>query len=182
MNKFCIDLNLDIPVLIDPIDEDQIKNIGSKIVHKKVSVDTINPELIKLFTSKGLLLTFVESFHLSKNSYLPIHEDGYNYTDVLKMNWVFGGKDSTMNWYEPTKEPVWKKTVIGVDYKSYDTDNVRLIHSQVVGRPSLVQVGIPHNSTTVDERLCISIVPLHIDDGSFVTFQQGIDLFTDYIK
>jgi hypothetical protein len=180
MHDFCIDLNLEIPLLVD---HRLVTTTGLMKQHKRVSIDIINPDLIKLFYSKGLLLTFVESFYTPKITRSPIHEDGEENNDVLKLNWVYGGEGSTMNWYEPIENPVWKKTVLGGDYKFYDPDKVRLIHSQAVGKPSLLQVGIPHNVTTGDaNRFCVSIVPFDISSKKYITFNQGIELFKEYIN
>ena len=180
MHNLCIDLNLEIPLLVDP---SLVTTTGLMKQHKRVSIDSINPDLIKLFHSKGLSLTFAESFYTPKITISTIHEDGEENNDVLKINWVYGGEGSTMNWYEPIEEPVWKKTVIGVDYKFYSPDKVRLIHSQAVGRPSLLQVGIPHNVTTGDaNRFCVSVLPFDMSTNGYITFEQGTELFKEYIN
>jgi hypothetical protein len=177
MNNFCIDLNLDIPIFNTPID---VSNYNGP---RHSRANNLSSDIYALFDNLNLAINLAETFYIPKFDRLKIHEDGGEKPDVLKINWVLGGENSLMNWYTPTKEPVWEKTILGIPYKYYRIDQVKLIHSQAVGYPSLLQVGCPHNVvTTTHSRFCLSIVPMFKDSKQLLTFEQGKEIFKNFIK
>jgi hypothetical protein len=104
--------------------------------------------------------------------------------DFAKMNWVFGGKDSTMNWYEPIVSDKPVETTLGNrNYIYYNTNEVnhKLSHTIGIDRPSVVQVGVPHNSTNYFEhRYCVSLVFFRIAKGlPRLSMSESHDVFSD---
>ena len=82
-----------------------------------------------------------------------------------------------MHWYKLKVELVTdvKINSIGKPYYVYTRNQVKREHSQVVGKPSLVQVGVPHNiSTGEEDRLCISLVIFK--DDARLSMQQAMEL------
>jgi hypothetical protein len=178
--KYYFDIDLDIPVLKPDINLASIKDY-----HNKFTVlEFVNPEIVKFFKQRNLiLLPHIEIFSSEPNYTGPIHVD-VGHGDFAKMNWVFGGKDSTMNWYEPIVFD--KPTEITLDnreYIYYDTTEVKHMHSQIIGidRPSVVQVGLPHNSTNYSEhRYCVSLVFFRIAKGlPRLSMSESYDIFSD---
>jgi hypothetical protein len=178
--KYYFDIDLDIPVLNPDINLASIKDY-----HNKFTVlEYVNPELVKFFKQRNLvLLPYIEIFSSELNYIGPIHVD-VGHGDFAKMNWVFGGKDSTMNWYEPIVSDKPVETTLGNrDYIHYDTAEVKHMHSQTIGidRPSVVQVGVPHNSTNYSEhRYCVSLVFFRIAKGlPRLSMPESHDVFSD---
>jgi hypothetical protein len=176
--KYCFDIDLDIPVLKPDINLASIKDY-----HNKFTVtEFVNSELVKFFKQRNLvLLPYIEIFSSVPNYVAPIHVD-VGHGDFAKMNWVFGGKDSTMNWYEPiTLDRPIETTLGNREYIYYAENEVKHLHSQTLGRPSVVQVGLPHNSTNYSEhRYCVSLVFFRIAKGlPRLSMSESYDIFSD---
>ena len=174
MNPYCVDLNWNIPLLAPHVDI----NIFKKQYHTKGDIEDIHPIMLQHLASKGMKISLVETFYSKPNYIQSIHIDVAG-GDYSKLNWVFGGANSLMHWYK-LKTGVSEKlkiNSIGKTYSDYDIDQVELIHSQPIGKPSLIQVGIPHNITNgPEERLCICLVM--VNKGR-ISMQKAIDLLVD---
>jgi hypothetical protein len=182
MKKFCFDINLDIPLLKPEIN---LYNITE--YHNKFTVtEYINSELVKFFKQRDLvLLPYIEIFHSIPHYTGPIHID-VGHGDFTKLNYVYGGKDSTMNWYEPLiTNNNSQYTLENREYIHYNDNQVKHVHSQVVGinKPSIVQVGVPHNSTNYDEdRYCVSLVFFRIAKGlPRLSMNESLEVFSDLL-
>jgi hypothetical protein len=178
--KYYFDINLDIPVL-----KPNINLLDIKDYHNKFTVlEYVNPEIVKFFKQRNLvLLPYIEIFRSEPNYVGPIHVD-VGHGDFAKMNWVFGGKDSTMNWYEPIVSDKPVETTLGNrDYIYYNTTEVnhKLSHTIGIDRPSVVQVGVPHNSTNYSEhRYCVSLVFFRITKGlPRLSMSESHEAFSD---
>jgi hypothetical protein len=168
MNNYCINLDFGIPLLKLGIDVRDLPTKYGNLIAPQTAIDiakVINPDLIKLLELCGLFIIYSEIFYTAPNTFTPIHTDELvPNTDLTKLNWAFGGKDSIMNWYSVDNSIVRQgiKTTIGNPYVEFALNECRLIHSEHVGTPSLVQVGTPHNITNYDEpRYCICAVCHH---------------------
>lgn len=134
----------------------------TKSPHIKISLDLINPELKDFLKSKGIVVTWIETFTKYPGTTGTIHTD-VRYGDFTKINWVFGGTDSSMLWYTPkpgvlnTKLPL--KTAVNSDYLSFLNDEVDLVYSEKLSGSYLVQVGAPHSvHNPKEKRYCVSMV------------------------
>jgi hypothetical protein len=118
---------------------------------------------------------------------MSIHSDRAISGDYSKLNWIYGGKDSVMKWYTvknsiQSTAPLYK-TPIDSPSLQYKAADVELIHEQAVGKPSLVQVGCPHNVVNgPEERFCVSIVFKHKSTRDRVTMAEAVAVFKDYIN
>jgi hypothetical protein len=182
MNNFCVDLNLNIFPIRNSIES--IVHDGNKIsLHKKITIDYISPELIDLFNRFELMIDLCENFYTPAFQKSKIHSDSEHYLDdFIKINFIFGGRDSTMNWYNIKNNIVGKKlkTGISTDYILYDENDVERIFTAQVKFPSLIQAGIPHNIENLSEpRYCLSIIPSM--KGKKISMQQGIEIFKEYL-
>jgi hypothetical protein len=180
MNNFCIDLTL--PVL--PLREGVSVEKYTTVPHSKINQLDINPNLVSLLDSIGLEINIAESFYRQANSSAQIHRDVKHTTDAAKINWVYNGTGSTMNWYNIINNIVYESTTsVGVAYQYYNPADLELIHSQKVGFPSLLQVAVPHNITMTNEtRLCLSMVLRYKGTDSFPTFNQCKALLENYVN
>ena len=188
MTKYCADLELSIPLFkstLNPIEFLKLNNPTSAR-HYKISNELLSDEVVKFFTDHRLTINFVEVFYrpAGVNSY--IHIDTQEPGDYVKLNWVFGGEGSIMCWYaiKENCKGTPQKTSISTYAIHYSLDDVMLLHSQTVGQPTLVQVGIPHsvNNNNLTERFCVSIIFGHTAQLGRPTFNSVYEIFKNYIK
>jgi hypothetical protein len=180
--KYCFDLNLPINPLKEGVDiMSYVPNLNPTTWEEycvRFSLNDLNPELVSIIKSLNLRILLAEHFYTPAGVFSPIHTDlkGGDYT---KLNYIFGGKNSTMQWYDIKNV---SKTKEIVPYAVYDINDVDLLHSQPIGFPTVVQVGIPHNIQNYDEpRHCIGIV-LQTKNNQRLRMQDSIDIFNQYIK
>jgi hypothetical protein len=186
MNNYCVDLNLPIPLsesISDVVGFLKQYNKG----HFQISKELVSNELKLLFAKCNLGIRLVEVFYRIPNAIGNIHSDLDIVGDYSKLNWIYGGEGSSMKWYKINKTYTRNTTTHTTAINSYalyykDTE-VDLVHSQSVGNPSLVQVGIPHNVINGPaERFCVSIVFENLVTKRRPTFREGLELFKNYIK
>jgi len=182
MNNFCIDLNFsDIPLFKNKVFLYKLKTKR----HCRIDTSEISLDIHSIFDKLGLEIVFAESFFKVPFQPNPIHKDAPGHSDATKINWVYGGEGSTMNWYIPKNESIKEQqdiNSIGVQYSYFNQDDLNLIHSQFVRCPSIVQVGIPHNVTVgYSHRHCISAFFKYKENNEYVKFADSINLFKDYI-
>lgn len=176
-NSFSAKLNLKNNVFKSPLN---LETLGNKTFHRRAA--NLHSDIYKLFDTLNLEIRLAEIFYIPSFDKIQIHEDGGEQTDVLKVNWIFGGLDSLMNWYSPVEAPIWRKTTLAVPYKLYAENQVQLIHSQQIEGPNLVQVGIPHNVVTNKfPRFCLSILPVSKLTSQYLTFNEGLDTFSSFL-
>jgi len=186
MNNYCVDLNLPMPLsdsVSDVVGFLKQYNKGHFQLDKKL----VSDELKLLLDKCNLDVSLVEVFHRQPLAIGNIHSDLDTVGDYSKLNWIYGGEGSIMKWYKINKTYVKSETTHTTDINSYalyyKDAEVDLIHSQTVGQPSLVQVGIPHRVVNGNaERFCVCVVFEDRDTKKRPTFQEALELFKNYIK
>lgn len=189
MNCYCINLNLFEPLLKS---EELLFEITSKrLPHSRIDITWINQNFIDLLKSRGLKITLAEAFFRAAYSpdqnqpYSQIHKDTLGISDSSKINWVYGGTNSKMNWYVPLNgiDPNISGSALGMKYEYYHLKDLKFLHSQEVGKPSLVQVGLPHSiSNVIEDRLCLSVRFADLNTDEFITFNKAKDIFQKEIN
>jgi len=173
-------LNLDIPLFKEGITFLDIPKTSIAIIDKE---KYLNEKIVKFFDSLDLTIFFVETFFKTPSKSGGIHIDAGG-GDYTKLNWVFGGGDSKMGWYEPIDKkfkPIFK-TSAGTPYISYTRNQVTEIEKTVIKNPTLVQVGIPHNVFDVTEdRFCVSILFKNKINNQKPTMVESVQIFKQYI-
>lgn len=173
-------LNFSISPLIDSIDPFLLP----KVRHTRLSLNTINPEIIELFSKLSLNIVLAEVFYSIPHLFSEIHTDNTG-GDINKINWIYGGDNCSMNWYSiktTNNKKDFVKTPIDTRYTEYHPDEVNIIESAVLTSPSLVNVGIPHNIKNQNEhRWCISLVYKFKYSSRRPTMVESLNLFKDYI-
>jgi len=176
MNIYCNSLHFDVTPLNDNIillpHQDHIRKLNLKL---------INPKLSCIFDSLGITVNSLQ--HLSYPPYFKgtIHTDNDG-GDYVKLNWIYNGFDSILNWYKPINDVEKNKNVVSKEYTfiQYDESEVELLYSQSVTLPSLIQVGIPHNVINFNEpREYLSIVLLYKDIR--ISMHDSIKIFNQYL-
>lgn len=177
-----INLNLNIHPLREGVD---ISSYGTEYIG--LSKDHINPNLVSFLDTLDLLVVYIELFYTPSFSFTNIHADfgkGAIPNDYIRLNYVFGGKNSLMYWWKPrpnVSNPV-NASKINSLYIGYKINEVDLIDEQQIQFPSIVQVGIPHNIRTFEEpRHCLSLVLRKKHDKTRLTMAESIEIFKDYL-
>lgn len=156
-------LNLD----LYPLKKSSTLDLIKPHVHTKIPASELNQDLINFLASKDIYIYNVQTFSLIPDYVQPIHIDGQG-GDIAKINFLFGGNDSLMQWYKekPGAPRVFNKTPAGTLYQDFSYDQVEILESCTLKFPSLVQVGIPHNLINKQEHLiCISILLADINSN-----------------
>jgi hypothetical protein len=180
MNMYCVESSIDLPFLKD----NSLLRIKFPNYHVKLSTSLFeHDDFIKYLASKDLRIMHCSLFYAKPHLRVGIHTDN-GLGDFAKLNVVFGGADSVMNWYEPKtlEEKITSTSEIGTQYQHYSPEEVNLVHSQQLKeRPTIVQVGVPHNmKNSTEPRHCFSCVLGFIADESFtpLTMDQAINLLS----
>lgn len=181
MNKYCVDVEFNMPCIVSDFDP----TIYKKRHHHSLDTNNFTPEFLELIDSLNLKITWAEIFYVRPSSIKDyrVHTDSTG-GDYIKMNWIFGGRGSKMQWFDiksgVVKQPV--KTVIDSFYFSYNSEEVSLAHGQPVRFPSIVQVGVPHNIyNPVEDRYCVSIMFRDKTTDDRITMEEAIQRFSKYI-
>jgi hypothetical protein len=125
----------------------------------ELSIHThINPVLIAILKSKGISIMLAELFYSAPYLESVIHSDTFG-NDISKINWIYQGRGSKMNWFRPILETNVISGNLRNTYKKYEESEVELIHSEEIHSPSLIQAAIPHNIVNgYEERWAISLM------------------------
>jgi hypothetical protein len=179
MKNFCF-LNLNISLFKD---EKSIDDIPKSMIHTLNHYEFLNKELLSFFDSLNLKITFAETFFKAAGHSGGIHVDSLG-GDYIKLNWIYGSGESQMCWYEILDKKDKPVNTTSTNTKSiiYTFNEVKEIERTKVYNPTIVQVGIPHNIIDVTEdRLCVSLVPIHKFTFKRVTMAESLIIFKDYI-
>jgi hypothetical protein len=181
MNDFCIELNTDISPLHEGYD------ITTQILpQKSISLDYINPKLVDFLDQHQLRVDYIVSFKRKAGTTSLIHSDTFiENDDFVKINWVYGGKNSFMNWYSIKIPKLGDRglNMIKTQHTLYSPNEVDLIATYYTqNKPYIVQTGIPHDITNPEEiRYCISCV-LAKSVGGRPTIHEVKTLLAPYIS
>ena len=147
-------------------------------------IDSINPEIKTLLEKLGIHVSWVECFYKKAFSMGSIHCDNSG-GDTVKLLWVYGGTNSTLNWYsikDNNNNKTLSLTEANTQYIEYSYNEVIHVHSDLLLKPALVQVGIPHCVINYKEdRYCLCFV-LSDSNNNRLTMQQSQYLLRDFIN
>ena len=173
---------LDFPVTItDKVSKYKAENRNQV----RASKNMLGAEVDKRLAAAGLEILWLEVFYLGKNSDHSIHCDGHELDDKAKINYVIGGKNSVMTWYDPVDEiKIQKRTspantiYLGIDHKNTVETERTEMHGLY-----LVNVGRFHNVWNKDEdRYCLSAAIVDIKTGYRPLFNELQARLKDYIN
>jgi hypothetical protein len=180
MNTLCRYINIPVPFFKEQFN----KGKYSTARHQHLDRDEISLEYLKWINSLGLILDHAEVFFSIPNTYYPIHQDQHDKIDFPKINFIYGGSNSLMNWYtvKPRMSGTASRTNIATPYIGYTLEEVDLLYAKELKSPSLVQAGVPHNVTVVGSpRWCVSTVYLH-PDRRLLSWSDAEKIFQPYME
>jgi len=177
-------LKLDLQPLKDGIDcLDYVQNIHKHTLQiVKHDLNLLNTNLLGLLNSLGIHIVHLESFFTLPNTETTPHIDLYP-GDLTKLNFVYLGNGSTMNWYHLKPGYSIKKSItsIGTPYFYAGMQDIEKMHSGNLQGPFLVQVGVLHNiSNAQEERYCISCVIVN-KNRQRLTYNDALEKFANLI-
>jgi len=152
---------------------DPLKNFNKiKFIKQRQQIlehNTLSDEYFDFLNKLNIKLNHIEIFVSLPNKYYTIHKDQHDKDDFPKLNFIFDGKGSKMNWYKPkeTYFPNLSTTDVGSPFISYELQDVDLIFSCEIHSPSLIQAGVPHNVTSPTLRWAVSTVYMSKDNKLF---------------
>lgn len=146
----------------------------------------LDTRLVKFLADLDIKASHVEAFYTPPMAVLPIHVDHDKFSDLVKMNFCYGGAGSTMNWWEmkdPNYEPTVRLTGVGTKYIYIDKNDVNLVDSTSIGQPTLVNVGRPHsiNNNTQSMRWVLSMVLWCTREKRDLTLAEATERMKDFI-
>jgi hypothetical protein len=189
MNTYCSKVSIPIQPLINfdvynPTRKRTLNQHYSNLEY--VPLTYLNPELISFLSERNLQVSLIDIFYCNAGQSHPIHVDQphvkhFTEGDYVRLNWIYGGSDSEMIWYE-TKNHVKKINRNLVAHMIYDEKDMNKIHSQNILGTQIVQVGVPHTVRAGTERrhaICCDIS--RKDYPSRVSMSEALEIFKDIL-
>lgn len=177
--KYCCNLNF--PVQFNP----QQYNIPdpSNNHHVRIDKKLIDTRFREFLQSLGLLIYAAEYFYTAPNRTLAAHCDTLEITDVVKLNWMYGGEGSTMDWYEIKEgaELPQYETIIKTRFSIPRPEDITLVHRATIGKPSLVNVGVPHGVTNGPNPRHVHSIILCNTDNERVRWDDAVTVLKNFI-
>jgi hypothetical protein len=159
---------------------------SEKRTHVRAPKNIMGEEIDKILAGVGLKIHWVEIFYLNKGADHTIHCDGHELDNKAKFNYVIGGKDSIMTWYEPIdKDKIQKKTSnANTIYLSIDSKDAKEVYSTtMIEGFYIINVGQFHNVYNKDEgRYCLSGAVVDVNTGYRPLFYELQAILKDYIN
>lgn len=163
-----IDLPFDIEFDFEPF-------IQTGMIQNKAHVDDLPINLLNYFRQRGLTVNWLEVFVLRPGVNHVIHTDGPEIDNKAKFNYVVGGTDSLMRWFESDPTTVRPHTTRTGNSCLLAKGTPKLIHQERVEGVNVVKVGILHDVINpTDLRLCLSIAL----DGEYgrLSYEELVDI------
>ena len=181
MNNYCNNLDFRFNAFDESFD---YRNL-SKDIHSILPENSLNKKFLEFINSLGMYVSFAEVFYRAPSDGIyGIHTDNYS-GDYVKINYIFGGKDSTMRWYKVKPDAPEKQvteSLISTPNVAYDVHEVDLVYESQLGFPSLIQVGIPHNVyNPIEERWAVSLAFRDLVTKKRISMEDACNRFRDFI-
>jgi hypothetical protein len=187
VNNYCQDLTLDF--ILDTSVLNRVQSIHKDADNGaifKIHQSEVDPNLLHFLNELDLTVNFAEIFYTPPNKNLFIHIDNNYISNNCKLNWVYGGSGSVMEWWErknPKAPLEFKLTDIGSKYIYFNRDECVKVWQHEVKQPSLVNVGIPHSvqNNTNAARWCVSHSIYDLDRNKQLEWQDAIKIFDKFL-
>jgi hypothetical protein len=147
--------------------------------------DSLDYRLLTLIQDLGMVVYWSEIFYTPPNTWVPIHADTNQLSNMAKINIHAGHSDCTISWYNPLPEHAHKKplqTPLDTEYLMYSHDEVKKIHTTCIDNVSIMNAGVPHgfHNNTNEPSWILSLVLFK--NGFNAQFEEVSTLFKNYIK
>jgi hypothetical protein len=153
--------------------------------HVRIIKQHLDPRLVNWMDAHGLYVIASEYFYTAPDKTLSAHCDTLTLSNVVKMNWMYGGDDSLMDWYEmkPDKPLPQYQTIINTKFSIPAVNDIVLKQSFKIGKPSLINVGQVHGVRNGKHpRYVYSLVIGVTATQQRLEWDQAKEIFAKYIK
>jgi hypothetical protein len=170
-----------------------LKNVFVRKHHLEVPMTDLNPELHAWFAKYNLEIFLAELFSKLPNPNRAanrIHSGGNGDPDKTKINWVWGGKNSYMTWYDKLESAT--PTDVGylsseaqityyTDLEAIDPAPVHR-HQLIYPTATLVQIALPHAVENPEEtRWCLCLITRDMTTKQRLGYQETLDRLNDVV-
>lgn len=198
LNQYSTNLNIPVtPFANDAHPNDIYKTIimGKfvKTHHLEVPIEDLNPELHEWFSKYNLEINLAELFSKLPNPSRTanrIHSGGNGDPDKTKINWVWGGKNSYMTWYDKVNSATPNEVgylsssaqiTYYTDLEETDPEPVHR-HQLIYPTATLVQIALPHAVENPEEpRWCLCLITRDKTTGQRLGYQETLDRLNDVV-
>lgn len=180
MNKYCSKLNFPVKLNLDLTEY----KVGQRN-HVRGPQDILGLDLERILNAVGIKIDWVEIFYLGNSADHTIHCDGHELDDKAKLNYIVGGKNSMMTWYNPVSQDKIEKRTSRANtiYLGINTEDVVPTYSTHMEGFYLVNVGEFHNVWNKHEdRYCLSTCLVDYTTGVRLTYPQIYQRLKEYIN
>lgn len=137
----------------------------------------------------GITTRHVEVFYTPPFKKIPIHVDGPEFDDHVKINQTWGPEEGVTQWFTSNYQQTAKTytgefserphNVIGADEK-----DCTLVWKANTNKPSLVNVGVLHgtDNPTDKGRWTICFVPAYKDTNKSIPWDNALEIYKDYLE
>lgn len=179
--------NLKLPFVADMETAVRSSGNGNKraLGHFQFDPLDIDQQVIQILSDCGIRVTHQEVFFTPPHSVLAVHVDGKALSNLVKLNWCWGGKGSKMMWWEPKPgiQMTTNQTVVGTPYLFIKQKDCRMIEMATIMQPTLVNVGTPHSviNTGSEERWVLSLVLGAVERPENLEWDEAIERLKKYL-
>lgn len=153
--------------------------------HVRIPQDELDSVLVNWLKELGLYIAVAEYFYTAPGKSLKAHCDTLEMSDVVKLNWMYGGDDSLMDWYElnPGCPLPQYETIIQTKFSIPNSGDITLKESHKIGKPSLINVGRIHGVRNGKQpRYVYSMVISEIVTQKRLEWDRAKEIFAYYFK
>ena len=153
--------------------------------HVRIPKTELDPVLVKWLGGMGIYVIMAEYFYTAPNRSLKAHCDTVELSNVVKLNWMYGGNDSLMDWYELKPGCILPQyeTIIQTKFSMPDSNDVLLKESYKIGKPSLINVGKIHGIRNGNHpRYVYSVVIGELATQKRLEWNRAKEIFAKYLE
>lgn len=179
MNQFTQKVN--IPLDLSNINFVEYKQHNKKQIRCDNSI--LGEEIHSWFKEHGIEIQWLEIFCLKPFERHVIHSDGHEIDSKGKLNYIHGGKGSTMSWYAAPEEKIIKGiSKANTRYLMVeDRDAVELYKTEMQGF-NLVKVGPLHTvKNKAEDRYCLSMALADFKNKKRLDYDEICNYLKEYI-
>ena len=185
-NNFCCQLKLPFEINLDPLRKirDSYTNTQQYMIFP-YNYNDVDPKLISLVDSLDLFISHQEVFYTPAKSKLPIHVDQDRFSNMSKLNWIFGAPGSEMIWWKAKDENNLKHytTPIGTKYLYFTEDEADEVFRHEITESTFINAGVAHSidNHTDEGRWCLSHCINLKNTKKNIQMEEVKEIFKNYV-
>ena len=168
----------------------QIYPNGTPILHCRLNESLLDAEIYEVLKTIDIRVRWIEvnykialPANITSSIYGTIHADGASFDNKAKINFVIGGTDSAMIWYEFIDQSqvhaYQAQTKLQTDSIRADSqkDKLKEVHRESFSA-AIVNVGQLHSiENTKEERICIQLILEDMQTRERLDYFEAVERF-----